>query len=57
MSTFDVVYCMAERGGGFAQKLAAAWFHADEVNRKKIEVAFDGLFSAYRDIARALDGE
>jgi hypothetical protein len=34
-------------GGGFARKLAAAWFVADTGNKHRIETAFPHLMDAY----------
>ena len=38
---------MERMGGGFASKLAKAYYVADSDNKQRILVAFDSLFRAY----------
>lgn len=38
---------MEQRGGSFAQKLAAAWFAADPVNKTLIEATWPRMMEAY----------
>jgi hypothetical protein len=38
---------MEKWGGGFCKKLAAAWLHADQGNRARIENAFPHLLEEY----------
>lgn len=40
-------HMMQRIGGGFAQKLAAAWFHADLGNQHRINEAFQDLIVDY----------
>ena len=41
------VHVMEVRGGGFAKLIAAAYCHADSVNRARLTGAFDELFRSY----------
>lgn len=43
----EVFELMMEKGGGFANALAHAWFLADSDNRRRIEVSFDELIQRY----------
>jgi hypothetical protein len=43
-ATFDL---MQKYGGGFCQKLAAAWFAADTQNKERIESAFPDYLAEY----------
>lgn len=48
---FQAFHLMADMGGGFASRLADAWFYADSTNREKIEAAFEGLIKRYATMA------
>ena len=34
-------------GGGFCEKLARAWFHADDRNKARLDSAFEHLLTEY----------
>ena len=34
-------------GGGFAEKLARAWFHADDRNKARLDHAFEHLLTEF----------
>lgn len=42
--TFEL---MSRYGGGFCQKIAAAWFVADTRNKQRIETAFPDYLAEY----------
>ncbi len=44
---FDVLKKMNDYGGGFAQKLVAAWMVADSGNSIRLGIAFDHLVKKY----------
>lgn len=48
---------MQRMGGGFASKLAAAYFVADSDNRRRILTAFDDLFRSYLPKPIKLSGD
>lgn len=45
--TFRTFEAMQQHGGGFCQKLAAAWMAADGGNKQRIESAFPHLLQEY----------
>jgi len=34
-------------GGGFCEKLARAWFHADDRNKRRLDSAFEHLLTEF----------
>ena len=34
-------------GGGFCERLARAWFHADDRNKRRLDAAFEHLLTEY----------
>jgi hypothetical protein len=34
-------------GGGFCEKLARAWFHADDRNKARLDLTFEHLLTEY----------
>jgi hypothetical protein len=44
---YDAFHLMHEMGGGFARRLADAWFYADSENKWRIETAFPELVDKY----------
>lgn len=44
---YEAFHLMKEMGGGFATRLADAWFYADSGNKEKIETAFADMLRRY----------
>lgn len=44
---WDAMTLMQRMGGGFASRLADAWFHADMQNKRKIENEFADLIAKF----------
>jgi hypothetical protein len=54
---YEAFYLMERMGGGFAHKIASAWFWADQGNRARIEKAFADMIKKFHDIAQSQKGE
>jgi hypothetical protein len=48
---YDAFHLMEALGGGFASRLAKAWFYADSGNRTRIEAAFPEMIGRYAAMA------
>lgn len=48
---YDAFHLMKEMGGGFASRLADAWFYADSRNRSLIETTWYALVVKYSNMA------
>ena len=44
---FKTIQTMEKYGGGFCQKLAVAWYAADDRNKQRIELAFHDYMAEY----------
>jgi hypothetical protein len=44
---FKTIQTMEKHGGGFCQKLAVAWYAADDRNKQRIELAFADYMAEY----------
>lgn len=44
---FKTIQTMEKYGGGFCQKLAVAWYAADDRNKQRIELAFHDYMTEY----------
>jgi hypothetical protein len=44
---FKTIQTMERYGGGFCQKLAVAWYAADDRNKQRIELAFHDYMADY----------
>ena len=47
----EILDAMDRFGGSFVQQLAVLYRHGDEVNRRKLEVAFHDEFVEYDEMA------
>lgn len=50
----DGLKLMEEIGGGFASRLAAAWFHADPSNSARLFSVFGDLLEEYVNMAKSV---